>query len=94
MVRLITMNALNIYLTNFIVSLAKGEQEFLLVAWIVIACILSIAFIVQDWLTSNIAILDRNKNTPRRINLFEVAIFAVVPVGIARCLSRFTIHTE
>ena len=59
-----------------------GYSSLVLPAWIVISLILTVCYIVQDWLTSNIAIITA-KEGQRKINFLEVAVFCVVPVGLA-----------
>ncbi|BFZ58030.1 hypothetical protein PYCC9005_005088 [Savitreella phatthalungensis] len=112
LVRLLTLDAFNYYITHFMIGTAK-RFNLLLPAWILISCLLTMAYIIQDWLTSHIA-----RQRPRRrlsgaersardepdheledeehdrfVNLLEVCIFCVVPVGFASfvtmCLSLF-----
>lgn len=82
LVRLVTLNAFNYYLTTTILNLAKAHHSSALLGWILVALILTIAYCVQDWLTSNISIIT-DGNQRRRVNFLEVAVFCVVPVGLA-----------
>ena len=54
LVRLLTIDAFNYYITSFLIGTAK-RFNLLLPAWIVISLLLTLAYIIQDWLTSNIA---------------------------------------
>lgn len=81
-VRLLTLNAFNYYLTTTILSFTLGKADLVLPAWILISVILTGAYCVQDWLTSNIAIISSDQET-RGVNFLEIAVFCVVPVGLA-----------
>lgn len=81
-VRLLTFSAFNYYITAIILSLAGGRSDLYLPAWIVISLILTVAYIIQDYLTSNIAIVTPGHGR-RMVNFLEVAVFCVVPVGMA-----------
>jgi len=86
-IRLISLNGINLWLTTFIISFTEYNPELYLLAWIIIASILSIACIIQDFVTSNLA-LDRNGQKPsRHIHLYEIFVFTVVPVGILSFLT-------
>lgn len=54
LVRLLTIDAFNYYITSFLIGTAK-RFNLLLPAWIFISLLLTLAYIIQDWLTSNIA---------------------------------------
>lgn len=82
LVRLLVLNVFNYYITTSILSVADGKSKFVLPAWIFISVLFTGAYCVQDWLTSNIAVIGR-ENAKRRLNFLEVAVFCVVPVGLA-----------
>lgn len=82
LVRLLVLNVFNYYIMTSILSLAEQRSGLVLPAWITIALILTGAYCVQDWLTSNIAVIDRD-HAQRKLNFLEVAVFCVVPVGLA-----------
>ncbi|KAK9477345.1 N-glycosylation protein-domain-containing protein [Lipomyces japonicus] len=76
--RLLSINTLMGALTRLIVGACAGrDQANLLPTWIVIACILTTAYAIQTFVTSNIAIEQR----ARRVDLYRIVVFAVVPVG-------------
>lgn len=81
-IRLLTFNAFNYYITKVILSLTGNRADLVLPAWILISLILTVAYIIQDYLTSNIAIVTPSHGA-RKVNFLEVAVFCVVPVGIA-----------
>lgn len=105
-VRLLSFNALNIYLTSMVVQLARqyqnvlhAKQQLLLPAWVLVACVLTIAYTIENWVTSNIraAAAARHDHLRRQLNLYEVAVFGVAPVGMASfitmCLALGQLYT-
>ncbi|KAK9451008.1 N-glycosylation protein-domain-containing protein [Limtongia smithiae] len=78
-VRLLSINTLMAALTRIILSIFAADPVHLLPTWILIACILTAAYAIQSFVTSNIAIEPRT----RRVDLYHIAVFAVVPVGLA-----------
>ncbi|KAK9456815.1 N-glycosylation protein-domain-containing protein [Dipodascopsis uninucleata] len=77
--RLVSINTLMGALTRIILSLFANDPIFYLPTWILISCILTAAYAIQSFVTSNIAIEPR----ARRVDLYHIAVFAVVPVGLA-----------
>ncbi|BFZ61912.1 hypothetical protein YB2330_002990 [Saitoella coloradoensis] len=113
-IRLLSLSTINAALTYGIVWTEWGwmrEPSGLLVAWIVEACVLTVAYTIQDWVTSDLSLpvapraqrsprtvrfktsdddppsgLEKDKDEEggyRELDLVEVAVFAVVPVGMA-----------
>ncbi|GAO48987.1 hypothetical protein G7K_3148-t1 [Saitoella complicata NRRL Y-17804] len=114
-IRLLSLSTINAALTYGIVWAEWGwvrrEPSGLLVAWIVEACVLTVAYTIQDWVTSDLSlpVAPRAQRSPRTVrfkksdddapsgvekdkeeeggyrelDLVEVAVFAVVPVGMA-----------
>jgi len=77
-IRLISLNCINLWVTMFVISFTDYDPELYLLAWAIIASVhfvhfcfrwlsqlLSIACVVQDFVTSNLA-LDRNGQRPAR----------------------------
>ncbi|OLL26230.1 N-glycosylation protein eos1 [Neolecta irregularis DAH-3] len=84
-IRLLSLTALNCVITNGITTtISSGYEEFLLPSWIGISCVLTVAYTIQDYITSNVF---REPDRKRQLNLKEVAVFGVVPVGFAGFLS-------
>lgn len=78
-VRLVSSSALNIAMTQAVVSVLSPDLNYKLHVWILISCILTVAYTVQNFITSNLA-LEKRK---RSVDLYNIAVFAVVPVGLA-----------
>ncbi|KAK9324603.1 N-glycosylation protein-domain-containing protein [Lipomyces orientalis] len=77
--RLLSINTLMAAMTRIVLTTFAGDPVNFLPTWILIACILTAAYAIQNFVTSNIAIEER----ARRVDIYHIAVFAVVPVGIA-----------
>ncbi|KAK9365936.1 N-glycosylation protein-domain-containing protein [Lipomyces kononenkoae] len=77
--RLLSINTLMAAITRLVLTTLAEDPVNLLPTWILIACILTAAYAIQNFVTSNIAIEER----ARRVDIYHIAVFAVVPVGIA-----------
>ena len=53
--------------------------------WILISCLLTLAYIAQNFITSNIDL--KGKRRARFFDFYNIAVFAVVPVGMASFLT-------
>lgn len=62
-----------------LVSILSPDTTYRLHVWILISCILTVAYTVQNFVTSNVS-LERKR---RSVDLYNIAVFAVVPVGLA-----------
>ncbi|ORY84200.1 N-glycosylation protein-domain-containing protein [Protomyces lactucae-debilis] len=79
-IRLLSLNAFNYYISTTALTLPSGRPSSDLPVWILLSLVLTAAYIVQDWLTSNLA---ATQSDGRALNLIEIAVFCVVPVGMA-----------
>lgn len=77
MIRLLSFNILNNYLSSVAISLTMKNDMLLLPVWIGISCILTIAYTIENWVISNL------RSDHRQLNLYEVVVFGVAPVGMA-----------
>lgn len=77
-IRLLSASALNAAMTQALLAVVSHDPAYRLHAWILIACILTIAYAVQNFMASNFALEKR----PRSVDLYKIAVFAVVPVGL------------
>lgn len=83
-VRMLSCSALYTAMTQSLHSLfSTPEKVFYLHIWILISCILTLAYAVQNFVTSNLSL---EKKT-RSVDLINIAVFAVVPVGLASFLT-------
>lgn len=78
-VRVLSCSTLNIAMIQSLHSLLSPDRTYLLHVWILVSCILTLAYIVQNFVTSNLALEKR----ARSVDLYNIAVFAVVPVGLA-----------
>lgn len=78
-VRLLSSSALNIAMSQVLISVLSPDLNYRLHVWILISCILTVAYAVQNFIASNLALEKR----PRSVDLYNLAVFAVVPIGLA-----------
>lgn len=81
-VRMLSMSAILIAIEQYLVAafLAEGFT-YGLHTWILISCALTMLYIVQNFVTSNIDL--KGKRRARFFDLYNIVVFAVVPVGLA-----------
>ena len=89
LVRLLTIDAFNYYITSFTIGTAK-RFNLLLPAWILISLLLTLAYIIQDWLTSNIA----RQRPPPKPRSKPAASSSTNATGSAYSSSRQHQHAE
>lgn len=82
-VRMLSAATLNIVMVHAVHSLISSEQAYQLHIWILISCVLTLAYIIQNFVTSNLAL----EKKARSVDLIQIAVFAVVPVGMASFLT-------
>lgn len=78
--RMLSVSTLNLAMIQTLHSILSPDRTFLLHIWILVCCIQTVAYAIQNFVTSNLA-LERRR--PRSVDLLNIAVFAVVPVGIA-----------
>jgi N-glycosylation protein len=78
-VRMLSCATLNIAMIQTLHSLFSPDKTYLLHIWILASCIQTVAYIIQNFVTSNLALEKR----ARSVDLLNIAVFAVVPVGMA-----------
>lgn len=86
-VRMFSCACLNIAMIQVLFSVFAPGQTYLLHIWILISCILTIAYIVQNFVTSNLAL----EHKSRSVDLYNITVFAVVPVGVASFLTMMNL---
>lgn len=81
-VRMATLSAIIVVIESYLVSalLAEG-YNYALHTWILISCALTVTYIIQNFITSNIDL--KGKYRPRFFDFYNIVVFAVVPVGMA-----------
>lgn len=81
-VRMAAMSAILVAIEEYLVAAFSAEGfNYALHTWILISCALTVMFIVQNFITSNIDL--KGKYRPRFFDFYKIAVFAVVPVGMA-----------
>lgn len=78
-VRMLSCATLNIAMIQTLHFLFSPDKTYLLHIWILASCIQTVAYIIQNFVTSNLALEKR----ARSVDLLNIAVFAVVPVGMA-----------
>ena len=86
-VRMLSCACLNIAMIQGLYSILSPDHTYLLHVWILISCILTVAYIIQNFVTSNLALEQKS----RSVDLYNIAVFAVVPVGIASFLTMLSL---
>lgn len=81
-VRMATMLAILVAVEEYLLAafLAEG-YKYALHTWILISCALTVLYIAQNFITLNIDL--KGKYRPRFFDFYNIAVFAVVPVGMA-----------
>lgn len=81
-VRMAAMSAILVAVEEYLVAAFSAEGfNYALHTWILISCALTVLFIAQNFITSNIDLKGRDR--PRFFDFYKIVVFAVVPVGIA-----------
>lgn len=86
-VRMLSGACLNIAMIQGLFSVLSPDRTHLLHVWILISCILTGAYIIQNFVTSNLALEKKS----RYFDLYKIAVFAVVPVGLASFMTMVSL---
>ncbi|KAH3669183.1 hypothetical protein WICMUC_005022 [Wickerhamomyces mucosus] len=87
--RVLAMSLLIIFIEQATLSIFSPYSSYSLHTWILISCILTIAYILQNFVTSNLDLKSGKK--PRTIDYYNITVFAVVPVGLASFVSMIAV---
>lgn len=78
-------------IVNFVwihfVTRFSGASTIDLQIWILISCMSTAVYILQTFITSNIA----TRAVDRTLNLFHIAVYAVVPIGLASFITMIAL---
>lgn len=81
-VRMLSMSAILIAIEKYLAAALSAEgYTYALHTWILISCALTVLYIVQNFVTSNIDL--KGKQRARFFDFYNIVVFAVVPVGLA-----------
>lgn len=81
-VRMLLMLTILMAIEQYLVAAFSAEgYTYALHTWILISCALTLLYIVQNFVTSNIDL--KGKKRARFFDFYNIAVFAVVPVGVA-----------
>lgn len=86
--RVLSMSMFLITIEVAALSIFSPEGSYSLHTWIFVSCVLTGAYIAQNFVTSN---LDKPGNRRRTIDYYNIAVFAVVPVGFASFVSMMVL---
>lgn len=85
-VRMLSMSTILIAIEEYLIAALSAEgYAYALHTWIIISCALTFLYIVQNFVTSNVDL--KGKQRPRFFDVYAIAVFAVVPVGLASFLT-------
>lgn len=95
-IRLLSSSVLNFLMVHALISIFSPDTTYRLHVWILISCILTVCYTIQNFLTSNVGVVVEDdsrpsksnaapvvQKRPRSVDLYNIAVFAVVPVGLA-----------
>lgn len=81
-VRMLSMSAIIVSTEQYLLATFSADgYKYGLHIWILISCCLTLTYIVQNFVTSNLDL--KGKRRARFFDFYNIAVFAVVPVGIA-----------
>lgn len=81
-VRMLSMSTILIAIERYLVAAFSAEgYAYALHTWILISCALTVLYIVQNFVTSNIDL--KGNRRARFFDFYNIVVFAVVPVGLA-----------
>lgn len=81
-VRMLSMSTILIAIEEYLIATFSAEgYTYALHTWIIISCALTLLYIAQNFVTSNVDL--KGKTRPRFFDFYAIAVFAVVPVGLA-----------
>lgn len=83
--RVLALSMLLITIEQATLAILSPDGFYSLHTWILISCILTVFYIVQNFVTSNLDIKDDKK--PRSVDYYNITVFAVVPIGVASFMS-------
>lgn len=85
-VRMLSMSTILIALEQYTVAAFSADgYKYGLHIWILVSCIMTGAYIIQNFVTSNLDL--KGKRKQRFFDFYNIVVFAVVPVGFASFLT-------
>lgn len=80
--RMLSMSTIIVTIEQYIVStLSADGYKYGLHIWILISCVLTFVYILQNFVTLNLDL--KGKRRARFFDFYNIVVFAVVPVGLA-----------
>lgn len=83
--RVLALSMLLITIEQATLAILSPAGFYSLHTWILISCILTVFYIVQSFVTSNLDL--KNDKKPRSVDYYNITVFAVVPIGVASFIS-------
>lgn len=81
-VRMLSMSTIIITIEQYLLSAFSADgYKYGLHIWILISCCLTVLYFAQNFITLNLDL--RGKSRARFFDFYNIAVFAVVPVGLA-----------
>ncbi|AOA65045.1 N-glycosylation involved protein [Komagataella phaffii CBS 7435] len=100
-VRMLSMSLLIVIVIQLLSIVCNPDGLYYLPAWVLISCLLTVIYIIQSYVTSNLRIKSHleepyaegvislpiiprpDDKVKRTVDIYNIAVFAVVPIGIA-----------
>lgn len=87
--RVLALSMLLITIEQATLAILSPDGLYSLHTWILISCILTVFYIVQNFVTSNLDL--KNDKKPRSVDYYNITVFAVVPIGVASFISMIAL---
>lgn len=87
--RVLALSMLLITIEQGMLAILSPDGLYSLHTWILISCILTVFYIVQNFVTSNLDL--KNDKKPRSVDYYNITVFAVVPIGVASFISMIAL---
>lgn len=85
--RMLSCSTVNIAMIQTLHSVLSPDRTYLLHIWILVCLVQTTAYAIQNFVTSNLALEKR----ARSVDFLNIAVFAVVPVGIASFITMIVL---
>lgn len=83
--RVLSLSLFLIAMEQAALQIFSPDSVYTLHSWIIISCVLTGAYIIQNFVTSNLDL--QKKKRERSVDYYNITVYAVVPIGLASFVS-------